>query len=289
MDGGPFFSGAIPVSTFSFLMFAAVLLAIAFLPLSVIGVDYKGHPIQSADIVKDSGSVLQGRSSRIDGLLGFTKRQGSCPSGYGSCKGTDYCCPLGGRCCSSGISPCCRAGYNCYANGCCRTSERACGNGCMPKGATCCDYYYCDPGHYCISSGYCSLSGGGGSSGGGDDDDEDTTILSTSRISATFFSTSSFTSFSTSTATLPAPTRGPTGTSVSLTDFDIEWKGSWELATSPCDISKKAKSCTGSGSAYPENSMTYTIRSTSLSYFIFVIYSYYVSSLSRKRLRPNQP
>ncbi|KAH8824613.1 hypothetical protein DL96DRAFT_214403 [Flagelloscypha sp. PMI_526] len=259
MDGGPFLSGAIPVSTFSFLMFAAALLAIALLPLGAIGADYKGHPIQSADIVKDDGSALQGRSSRIDGLLGFTKRQGSCPSGYGSCKGTDYCCPLGGRCCSSGISPCCRAGYNCYAIGCCRTSERACGDGCMPKGATCCGDYYCDPGHYCISGGYCSL--GGGSSGGGNDDDETTTILSTSSTirSTTSFSTSSFTSFSTSTATLPAPTRSPTGTSVSLTGPDIRWEGSWELTTSPCDISKQAKSCTGSGAPTTEYSMTYTI------------------------------
>ncbi|KAH8824612.1 hypothetical protein DL96DRAFT_1712859 [Flagelloscypha sp. PMI_526] len=233
-------------------MFLTALLAVALLPLGVVGAGSKYLAGIEPGISGDNRPALQARSGRIEGLLDLDKRQYYCDAGYFMCR--NRCCPGGSKCCSSGASICCYASETCYSIGCCPNGHKPCGNRCIPNNANCCGGgWYCPSGETCLSGNLCS--GGGGN----DDDDDDitTTRRTTSEVthSTTFFSTNTFTS----TATLPAPTRSPTGTSVSLTGPDIKWEGSWELTTSPCDTSKEAKSASGSGQPSTEYSMTYTI------------------------------
>ncbi|KAJ7726325.1 hypothetical protein DFH07DRAFT_852852 [Mycena maculata] len=95
---------------------------------------------------------LQSGAGVISGLL--YPRQ-SCDPGYGACKNTASCCPIGGDCCTNG--GCCAAGQWCYAKICCTLAQDGCDNsGCCNIGETCCQGGGCCAGSdYCVADGCC--------------------------------------------------------------------------------------------------------------------------------------
>lgn len=125
------------------------------------------HPIQPRIYRTGSSSI---DATTIRGLL--IARQSGCPSGYGYCKNTGGCCPLGGDCCSDGLwrewwqsfmkltaccqGHCCPSGQWCSGPGrkwiscsvilsvtsfidCCYNGQNSCESiGCCSKSEECC-------------------------------------------------------------------------------------------------------------------------------------------------------
>ncbi|PFH47942.1 hypothetical protein AMATHDRAFT_66531 [Amanita thiersii Skay4041] len=113
--------------------------------------DDLGSPFLPA-VHHEAVPAMEGKGSRaqIRGLL--IERQSACVDpGYGVCRGTNHCCPIGGDCCSDGR--CCASGKWCNGfGGCCPNNYNSCsGNHCCPKTWQCCsDGGCCWPGTYCV-------------------------------------------------------------------------------------------------------------------------------------------
>ncbi|KAH8824609.1 hypothetical protein DL96DRAFT_1712857 [Flagelloscypha sp. PMI_526] len=224
-------------------MFATLLLAAALLPLNLVRADFKNLAVEAPGVPGDHGPVLEARSGLIEGLLGLSKRQYYCDAGYFHHTHVvtldiivmllDVAEPI----------------INRVEMDASRNLGIAVVMGIIVLAVTLVSLVAIAVALEAVGAVVEEVTMV-----------NTTTIRSTSRTtqSTTFFSTNSVT-FTSATATLPAPTRSPTGTSVSLTGPDIRWEGSWELTTSPCDTSKEAKSASGSGQPSTEYSMTYTI------------------------------
>ncbi|KAF8129096.1 hypothetical protein K438DRAFT_900614 [Mycena galopus ATCC 62051] len=195
----------------------------------------------------------------IEGLLGLTARQLTCPNGYGLCHGG--CCPSNDGCCSTG--DCCPFAPN--------------------SGAECCsDGACCQPGTYCVVGGCCEngevCSGGGGTitvgGGGGSGAPPKTTThqttvkppptttheaSTTTPVPQPTLTTDKTTTSSDSDIFSAAPTPAPSGSATplpagpgtqnvvtSIDDTEITWIGTWESVNSGCNATSKAKRCTGS-------------------------------------------
>ncbi|KAF7360664.1 hypothetical protein MVEN_00798100 [Mycena venus] len=215
-------------------------------------------------------------AKRIEGLLGLTVRQLTCPNGYGLCHGG--CCALNGGCCPTG--DCCPFAPN--------TAECCSDGGC------------CQPGTYCVVGGCCEnnevCSGGGGTitvggGGGGGEPPKTTTHQTTVKPPPTTAheaptttpnpqppTTTHKTTTSSDTDTFSAaPSSAPSGSATpppagpgtqnvvtSVDNTEITWVGAWESVSSGCNATSKAKRCTGENSLDASGNMAYTFTGYSI-------------------------
>jgi len=84
--------------------------------LGVPGVPLTNHAVDPYLPSAFEGTDANPLTERSVGILeGLLQPRQNCAAGYGRCRTTGSCCPIGGDCCSD--RNCCRAGAWCYGSG----------------------------------------------------------------------------------------------------------------------------------------------------------------------------